>query len=113
MRSLLRAPLFASFLGYRPGVRGGAANLKPSASLVLASERGDALVELLYDLKRLDDFCLSNRVVIFNEEDLRQVRDLMAAPAQAPEDRLDRDEARAFLDDAQGHVKDAIRALKK
>jgi len=28
--------------------------------------------ELLLDLKRIDDFCLSNRVIVFNAEDLEQ-----------------------------------------
>ena len=68
VRSLLREPLFRDFLGFTPGVRGNAANLKPPAALLAAGFDQSSLEELLFALKRLDDFCLSNRVIIFNEE---------------------------------------------
>ena len=113
VRVLLRRPLFATFLGYTPGVRGGAGNLKPAAPLVRASTSDEALFELLLDLKRLDDYCLSNRVIIFNDEDLQQVRSLMAAPSQRPENRIDAEEVRGFLEDARQHLKEAAAALKE
>eukprot|EP00316_Scyphosphaera_apsteinii_P023544 CAMPEP_0119318332 /NCGR_PEP_ID=MMETSP1333-20130426/46100_1 /TAXON_ID=418940 /ORGANISM="Scyphosphaera apsteinii, Strain RCC1455" /LENGTH=594 /DNA_ID=CAMNT_0007324485 /DNA_START=213 /DNA_END=1997 /DNA_ORIENTATION=- len=112
VRRLLRQPLFRDFLGFNPGVRGSAANIKPSAALVRASMDAEPLGELLLDLKRLDDFCLSNRVVIFNQEDLEQVKNLIAAPTQKPEDRFDLEEARALLADAQVHVKEALLTLR-
>jgi hypothetical protein len=63
VRALLREPLFASFLGFTPGVRGNAANLTPPAALSAAGIPRDVLTELLLSIKRLDDFCLSNRVI--------------------------------------------------
>ena len=112
VRVLLRRPLFATFPD-TPGVRGGAGNLKPAAPLVRASTSDEALFELLLDLKRLDDYCLSNRVIIFNDEDLQQVRSLMAAPSQRPENRIDAEEVRGFLEDARQHLKEAAAALKE
>ena len=111
-RALLRQPLFATFLGYTPGVRGNAGNSKPAPALAKASTSTAALSELLLDLKRIDDFCLSNRVIVFNVEDLEQVNRLMASPTQKPEDRFDLDEARGFLADAREHVGEALAALK-
>lgn len=111
-RKLLRQPLFASFLGYTPGVRGNVGSLKPAAALALASTSTAALAELLLDLKRIDDFCLSNRVIIFNDEDLAQVNQLMAAPTQKPQDRFDLDEVRAFIADAREHIGEALAALR-
>ena len=112
-RNLLRRPLFASFLGYTPGVRGNAGSLKPAAALALASDDTAAAVsELLLDLKRIDDFCLSNRVIVFNAEDLEQVNRLMAEPTQKPEDRFDLDEVRSFIADAREHIGEALAALR-
>ena len=70
------------------------------------------MAELLLDLKRIDDFCLSNRVIIFNDEDLAQVNQLMAAPTQKPQDRFDLDEVRAFIADAREHIGEALAALR-
>ena len=112
VRALLRQPLFSEFLGYTPGVRGNAGSLRPAAALVQASTSAEALQELLLDLKRLDDFCLTNRVIVFNEEDLAQIKALMAAPTQRPEERFDLDEARAFIADAQEHAAGALAALR-
>ena len=112
IRSLLRQQLFATFLGYNPGIRGGAQNLRPSAALIDASTSAEPLRELLLDLKRLDDFCIANRIMIFNQEDLDQVKSLMAAPAQKPESRFDLDEVRGFIDDAQEHAAEALAALR-
>ena len=112
VRNLLRQPLFSEFLGYTPGVRGNAGSLRPAAALVQASTSAEALQELLLDLKRIDEFCLANRVIVFNEEDLAQVKALMAAPTQRPEDRFDLDEARAFIADAQEHAAGALAALR-
>ena len=111
-RNLLRRPLFASFLGYTPGVRGNAGSLKPAAALAQASTSTAALAELLLDLKRIDDFCLSNRVIVFNAEDLEQVNRLMAEPTQKPEDRFDLDEVRSFIADAREHIGEALAALR-
>ena len=111
-RNLLRQPLFASFLGYTPGVRGNVGSLKPAAALAQASTSTAALAELLLDLKRIDEFCLSNRVIVFNVEDLEQVNRLMAAPTQKPEDRFDLDEVRSFIADAREHIGEALAALR-
>lgn len=111
VRALLRTPLFSRFLGYSPGIRGGAANLRPAAALVKASVSAEPLGELLLDLQRLDEFCLSNRVIVFNVEDLEQVRALMAAPTRAPEERFDKAEVRALLEDAKQHLAEAEAAL--
>ena len=91
VRALLREPIFSEFLGYSPGVRGNAANLKPSAALVAAGADRDEVQDLLLTLKRLDEFALANRVVIFNEEDLAQVKDLMATSGRdgSPSGKLD------------------------
>ena len=116
VRAALRQPLFAAFLGYTPGVRGNAANIKPAAALMAAcsssAEGRSALRELLLDLKRLDDFCLTNRVIVFNAEDLEQVKALMERPAQPPEDRFDVDEARTLVTDARGHAAVVQAALR-
>ena len=40
-----------------------------------------ALEELLLSLKRLDDFCLENRVIVFNVEDLEAVEQAPATHA--------------------------------
>ena len=111
-RRLLRQPLFATFLGYTPGVRGNVGSLKPAAALTQASTSTAALAELLLDPKRIDDFCLSNRVIVFNAEDLEQVNRLMAAPTQRPQDRFDLDEVRSFIADAREHVGEALAALR-
>jgi len=66
VRALLRQPIFTQFLGFTPGLRGNAQNLKPSPALVAAGVSKPVLDELLLALKRLDDFCLSNRVIVFN-----------------------------------------------
>ena len=71
----------------------------------------EPLGELLLDLQRLDEFCLSNRVIVFNVEDLEQVRALMAAPTRAPEERFDKAEVRALLEDAKQHLAEAEAAL--
>lgn len=105
VRTLLREPIFSGFLGFTPGVRGNAENLKPAAALVSAGVDKGVLEELLLSLKRLDDFCLENRVVVFNVEDLEQVRTLMASSGKDGNER-DLDEARAFLADA-GELLDA------
>lgn len=112
VRALLRRPLFSEFLGYTPGVRGYAGSLRPAAALVQASTSAEPLQELLLDLKRLDDFCLANRVIVFNDEDLSQIKALMAAPTQRPEDRFDLEEARGLIADAQEHVVGALAALR-
>ena len=74
MAAFASRPAFGSFLGFTPGLRGNAGNLKPPAGLLAAGASGAALEELLFALKRLDDFCLANRVIVFNQEDLAQVR---------------------------------------
>ena len=106
VRTLLREPIFSEFLGYSPGVRGNAANLKPSAALVAAGADRDEVQDLLLALKRLDEFCLANRVVIFNEEDLAQVKDLMATSGRdgSPSGKLDLGEARELLKEANDGV---------
>ena len=67
-----------------------------------ASTSSGALAELLLDLKRLDDFCVANRVIIFNQEDLEQVKSLMASSGRdgGVSGRIDLDEARAFASEA-------------
>ena len=106
MRALLREPLFVEFLGYSPGVRGNAADLKPSPALVAAGADRDEVQDLLLTLKRLDEFALANRVVIFNEEDLAQVKDLMATSGRdgSPSGKLDLGEARELLKEANDGV---------
>ena len=112
VRQLLRSPLFSTFLGYSPGVRGNVANMRPAAALAQASATSEPLMELLLDLKRLDDFCLSNRVIVFNDEDLEQIKTLMANPTQTPENRFDVNEVRGLLADARQHLADAQAALR-
>ena len=57
-------------------------------------------------LKRLDEVCLANRVVIFNEEDLAQVKDLMKESGRdgSPSGKLDLGEARELLKEANDGV---------
>ena len=103
VRAVLREPAFGPLLGFTPGVRGNAANLKPSAALVAAGASTAALDELLLALKRLDDYCLNNRVIVFNDEDLQQVKTLMERSGTdgGVGGRLDLDEGRAFLTEAR------------
>ena len=103
VRSLLREPVFSRFLGYSPGVRGNAQNLKPSAALVAAGASGDDLRDLLLSLKRVDDFCIANRVIVFNVEDIAQVNELMKSSGRDGSEggRLDVSEAREALADAR------------
>ena len=106
VRTLLREPIFSEFLGYSPGVRGNVANLKPSPALVAAGADRDEVQDLLLTLKRLDEFSLANRVVIFNEEDLAQVKDLMKESGRdgSPSGKLDLGEARELLKEANDGV---------
>ena len=114
VRALLREPLFTAFLGFTPGVRGNAGNLKPSAALLAAGCDRAALDELLLSLKRLDDFCLANRVIIFNQEDLDQVNALMKSSGKdgSESGRIDYEEARMFLKDAAELLDEAMRGVK-
>ena len=115
VRKLLREPLFSGFLGFTPGVRGNAGNLKPPAALLAAGCDKAALEELLLSLKRLDDFCLSNRVIIFNQEDLDQVKALMESTGKdgSVSGRIDYTEARMFLADAGEVLDEAVKTLRQ
>ena len=93
-RNLLRQPLFASFLGYTPGVRGNVGSLKPAAALAQASTSTAALAELL--LTSSGSMSLPVPVDRLHVEDLEQAIGL-AAPTQKPEDRFDLDEVRSFI----------------
>ena len=74
-----------------------------------------ALEELLLSLKRLDDFCLSNRVIIFNQEDLDQVKALMESTGKdgSVSGRIDYTEARMFLADAGEVLDEAVMTLRQ
>lgn len=115
IRLLLREPLFTDFLGYTPGVRGNAGNLKPPPALIAAGASPESLQELLLSLKRLDEFCLSNRVMIFNVEDLEQVNALKATSGRdgSPSGTVDLDEARAFLTDATELLDEVKRSIRR
>jgi len=115
VRALLREPLFTGFVGFKPGVRGNAANLKPPAALVAAGASPEALDELLLSLKRLDEFCLSNRVIVFNAEDLEAVNALMKSTGKdgSESGKIDLDEPRAFVADAKDAVDEALRGVKR
>ena len=115
VRALLREPLFTTYIGYSPGLRGNAANLKPPQALVAAGVESAALSELLLSLKRLDDFCLTNRVIVFNAEDLEQVKGLMASSGRdgGENGRIDLDEARAFLADAREALQQALKSVER
>lgn len=106
VRAELHEPAFTRFLGYSPGVRGNAANLKPSADLATAGVSTAALEELLLALKRLDDFCLSNRVLVFNAEDVEQVKRLMTASGTdgGVGGKVDLEEGRALLAEVREQV---------
>ena len=112
MRAVLREPLFRKALGFAPGVRGNAGNLKPSAALVAAGVDAPALQDLLFALKRLDDFCLEARVIVFNVEDLEAVKGLMATSGRdgSPSGRLDVSEAREMIAEARELLDVAIRS---
>jgi hypothetical protein len=113
VRAELHEPAFARFLGFKPGVRGNAANLKPSAGLATAGVSTVALEELLLALKRLDDFCLSNRVLVFNAEDAEQVKRLMAASGTdgGVGGKVDLEEGRALLAEVREQVEVVLRDL--
>ena len=114
VRTLLRRPLFAKFLQFTPGVRGNAANLRAPARLVaLGVDRG-ALEELQLSLKRIDDFCIANRVIVFNVEDLEQVQGLMAATGRDGGEggRLDIDEGLALVADANEALTQALQSVR-
>ena len=70
--------------------------------LVAAGADREDVQDLLLALKRLDEFSLANRVVIFNEEDLAQVKDLMKESGRdgSPSGKLDLGEARELLKEA-------------
>ena len=113
VRTILREPAFATGLGYSPGVRGNAGNLKASATLTSAGADDATLKELLLTLKRLDDFCLSNRVIIFNQEDLDQVKSLMASSGKDGSEggKLDVTEAKEALADARSLLAEAMESI--
>mmetsp|Transcript_25333 Transcript_25333/g.54771 ORF Transcript_25333/g.54771 Transcript_25333/m.54771 type:complete len:396 (-) Transcript_25333:67-1254(-) len=113
VRILLRQPVFTQFLGFRVGVRGNAQNLKPSAALLAAGVDAALLYDVLLSLKRLDDFCLSNRVIVFNVEDLEQVNALMASSGKdgSQDGKLDLDEGRSCLADAAMQLDEVLAAL--
>ena len=114
VRALLREPIFAKGLGFSPGVRGNAGNLKPNAALVSAGVDRPTLEELILSLKRLDDFCLENRVIVFNVEDLEAVKGLMASSGRdgSASGKLDVGEARELLADARELLDVASRSVK-
>lgn len=59
IRNLLKEPLFATFLGFKPG----AARSTPPRALVAAGIDEDILQGILNILKKLDDFCVTNQVL--------------------------------------------------
>lgn len=115
MRAVLREPVFSNFLGFNVGVRGNAANLKPPQALVAAGVDRAALQELLLGLKRLDDYCLSNRVIVFNQEDLDAVKQLMEKSGTdgAVGGALDKDEGRALIADAEESLDAALASIAR
>ena len=66
-------------------------------------------------LKRLDEFCLSNRVIVFNAEDLEAVNALMKSTGKdgSESGKIDLDEPRAFVADAKDAVDEALRGVKR
>ena len=113
VRAVLREPLFSKALGFSPGVRGNAGNLKPSSTLVAAGVDRVVLEDLNLALKRLDDFCLENRVIVFNVEDLEAVNALMATSGRdgSSSGKLDLAEARELLAEARQLLDLAMRSL--
>lgn len=117
-RLALRGPLFADFLGFRPGVRGYVGTAKPPAALLgqLPATAADPLEEVLIALKALDDFCIINRVIFFTQEDKDAVESLVAGGANSgtpgvPTKLASLEEPRALLAEVAGCLAEVRRML--